>query len=265
VNNSTIDSQQYSIKKIIIIWALASFPMAILAWIITPLIGPIIYNQIGYTLFLTMTIGLIWQFVLVLLIVKKEEGSLKWIVLKNRLWLNQPVDPRTGKINKKLWFWLIPLLLLFALENSPLSPGSILNNGWIKLFPFLQQPETYNIDAFINSPESKEQLVGAWWFFGLFLVLAVFNTVLGEELLFRGILLPRMGIFGKWDWAANGILFGCYHLNQPWMIPSGILSGMFLFALPTRHFRSAWFGIITHSGQSIFLLILFLGIILGLA
>jgi membrane protease YdiL (CAAX protease family) len=40
-------------------------------------------------------------------------------------------------------------------------------------------------------------------------VLAVFNTVLGEELLFRGLLLPRMnGVFGERDWLANGVLFG---------------------------------------------------------
>ena len=38
--------------------------------------------------------------------------------------------------------------------------------------------------------------------------MTVFNTVLGEELLFRGLLLPRMnGVFGRRDWLANGVLF----------------------------------------------------------
>jgi membrane protease YdiL (CAAX protease family) len=45
----------------------------------------------------------------------------------------------------------------------------------------------------------------------------VFNTVLGEELLFRGFLLPRMnGAFGRGDWLANGVLFAAYHLHMPW-------------------------------------------------
>ena len=49
----------------------------------------------------------------------------------------------------------------------------------------------------------------------------LFNTVLGEELLFRGFLLPRMnGAFGRGDWLANGVLFAAYHLHVPWAMPS---------------------------------------------
>jgi membrane protease YdiL (CAAX protease family) len=50
----------------------------------------------------------------------------------------------------------------------------------------------------------------------VFAVFAVFNSFLGEELLFRGVLLPRMNaVFGRWDWLANGVVFGAYHLHQP--------------------------------------------------
>jgi hypothetical protein len=40
---------------------------------------------------------------------------------------------------------------------------------------------------------------------------------------------------------------------------------MLLLALPSRRLRSAWFGIIAHSGQSIYFAILILGLVLGLA
>lgn len=44
-------------------------------------------------------------------------------------------------------------------------------------------------------------LSGSWLWLGVLLAFFVFNTVLGEELLFRGYLLPRMqGVFGSWDW-----------------------------------------------------------------
>jgi hypothetical protein len=37
-----------------------------------------------------------------------------------------------------------------------------------------------------------------------------------------GMLLPKMeGVFGKWSWVANGVLFGFYHLHQPWGISGG--------------------------------------------
>ena len=35
-------------------------------------------------------------------------------------------------------------------------------------------------------------------------------------MLFRGVLLPKMrGVFGKWDWVANSVLFGPYHMHVP--------------------------------------------------
>ena len=46
--------------------------------------------------------------------------------------------------------------------------------------------------AIFESQEILDRLVGAWWFFGLYVVNAVFNTILGEEFLFRGVLLPKM-------------------------------------------------------------------------
>jgi membrane protease YdiL (CAAX protease family) len=134
------------------------------------------------------------------------------------------------------------------------------------MFPFFAEPQGFSLAAAFDTPEARAQFVGAWGVFGLFFVSALFNTVLGEELLFRGLLLPRMaGAFGKWDWVMNGLLFGFYHLHQPWGILSSAIDGIFMYALPSRYFRSAWFGIIAHSGQSLFFAILSLGLVLGLA
>jgi membrane protease YdiL (CAAX protease family) len=117
----------------------------------------------------------------------------------------------------------------------------------------------------LNTPEGRAQLVGNWGVLLLFVVNAVFNTVLGEELVFRGLLLPRMaGAFGKWDWVMNGCLFGLYHLHQPWGILGSAVGGTLLYAGPSRYFRSSWFGIVPHSAQSIYFTILILGLVLGL-
>ena len=75
----------------------------------------------------------------------------------------------------------------------------------------------------------------------------------------------RAGAFGKWDWVANGILFGFYHIHQPWVFIGAAIEGVFLFTYPTKRFKSAWFGIIAHSGQSVLLAFLLLGLVLGLA
>ncbi|WP_171058269.1 CPBP family glutamic-type intramembrane protease [Modestobacter altitudinis] len=48
--------------------------------------------------------------------------------------------------------------------------------------------------------------------------------MLGEELLFRGLLLPRMqAAFGRWDWVANGTMFAVYQLHAPWVIPQALI------------------------------------------
>jgi membrane protease YdiL (CAAX protease family) len=137
---------------------------------------------------------------------------------------------------------------------------------WVRLFPFFAEPPSFSMNAFMASPESRAALVGNWGLFLLFLVQMFFNTVIGEELLFRGLLLPRMArAFGRWDWPANGILFGLYHWHQPWGMLGSAIDGSLLYALPSRRFKSAWFGIIVHSGQSVYFAFLLLGLVLGLA
>ncbi|MEI8407067.1 MULTISPECIES: hypothetical protein [unclassified Kribbella] len=32
-----------------------------------------------------------------------------------------------------------------------------------------------------------------------------------------------MGTFGRADWLVNGVLFACYHLHEPWVIPQTLL------------------------------------------
>ena len=83
-----------------------------------------------------------------------------------------------------------------------------------------------------------------------------------QELLFRGVLLPRMrGTFGRFDWVANGVLFAGYHLHEPWLIPSSLVD-IFALSYPSRRYRSALIGIIVHSSQSAFFLVLLMLLVL---
>ena len=59
-----------------------------------------------------------------------------------------------------------------------------------------------------------------------FLIGLVFN-ICGEELYYRGYLLPRMrGIFGRGDWVANGVLFTLKHVYQRWLYPGILIGGL---------------------------------------
>lgn len=258
---------QYSLAKILGIWALAAIPMAILSWIVFPALSPD-YNAdplgAGVTRLVLILIGLIWLFVLSMIIVRQEEGNLRWATVKRRLRLNTPRDSKTGEPRRRLWLWVIPFLIAITMWELALT--SYVDGLWVSVFPFFAEPPGYSLGAVLESPEVLNRLVGAWWFLALFVIQAIFNTVLGEEFLFRGILLPKMeGVFGRWSWLANGVLHGFWHVHQPWGIAGSVVSCAFLYAFPSWRFRSTWMGIVVHSLQSFYFGFLFLGIVLGLA
>jgi hypothetical protein len=63
-------TEQYSLAKILGIWAAAALPMAALAWVVAPLVagrldGPLALPR---ALLGLLTVGLIWQFVLVMVL-----------------------------------------------------------------------------------------------------------------------------------------------------------------------------------------------------
>jgi|SRR5215207_9793377 hypothetical protein len=98
-------SEQYSLAKILGIWALAAAPMGILGWIVFPLLAPDFESDplaFGVTRVVLLTLGLIWLFVLSMIIVRREEGDLRWATLKRRLRLNAPREPATGQPRARL-------------------------------------------------------------------------------------------------------------------------------------------------------------------
>jgi membrane protease YdiL (CAAX protease family) len=127
--------------------------------------------------------------------------------------------------------------------------------GLEELLPSLPHSGSHDLGVFLSSPVGQHFFAGNWEWLCVVVILALFNTVLGEELLFRGLLLPRMhGAFGRWDWIANGVLFAAYHLHMPWVIPTALVDTLAI-AYPTKRYRSALVGIVVHSAQSIIILL----------
>ena len=262
--NTVQEGNQYSLAKILARWVAAAAPMGILSYVVYPAMAPDFESDpIGAakTRVALLTVGLIWMFVLSLIIVYREEGDLRWATIRRRMWLNTPRDLKTGEPSRKLWLWLIPLILLFFASMVFVAP--LLGQLWESLFPFFKPLPGFDPGQLLGSPEIRTQLVGAWDFLLLFVVLAFFN-IFGEEFLFRGVMMPKMGgTFGRWDWVVNGVLFSAYHWHEPWGILPLIIGSVFVLALPPRLFRSTWMSIVVHAMQYLlFIPIIF--IVLGL-
>ena len=106
--------------------------MGILSWIIFPAVSPDFNSDplgAGVTRFVLLLIGLIWLFVLSMIIVRQEEGNLRWATVKRRLRLNTPRDPKTGETRRKLWLWVIPFkipgLCDFRADSNPAASATI--------------------------------------------------------------------------------------------------------------------------------------------
>jgi len=238
--------------------------MGILAWIINPAIAPDFESDPlggGQVKLGLLLLGLIWTFALSMIIVYREAGNLRWTTIKKRFWLNTPRAHKTGEPSHRLWLWLIPgALILFLIWSF--APPTV-DRLWVTLFPFFAAPPGGNIGEVLQQPEITAQLAGNWLFLGLFLLMAVFN-IIGEEFIFRGVLLPKAkGVFRNWDWVAIGVLFGCYHFHQPWMILGGIAIGL-LLSFMAKWFRCTWMPIIIHSLQLLVLLPMVFMAFLGL-
>ena len=237
---TTEEKGQYSLWQILGIWLAGGAPIWILAWLVYPALRQGLGAIEGALLWLKLDIlGLVWQFVLVLILTRRELGGLRWSRVREALWLRPPRDPRSGRVGGRVWWWVLLFIVLFALEE---------------FLPGLSGPPARDLAGFLESGGGREFFRGAWGWFAVFVAHAIFNTVLGEELLFRGLLLPRMNrVFGRGDWAGNGVLFAAYHVHVPWVMPETLVGDTLLLAYPTKRYRSAWLGIVVHSGQSVVL------------
>jgi membrane protease YdiL (CAAX protease family) len=254
-NKNISPDKQYSLQKILIIWIVSALPMAILAFVITPSLIPLVDLPPIIIYWLAINIGLIWQFVLSIIILKKDGYTISWSSIKKRLWFQKPQDPKTGKASNWLFLWVVPFILLNAIVSSGIG------------FPDLDRiggPLIKNIPQYDLSKLASPEFEGEWWILGVFILTMVFNYFLGEEFLYRGILLPKMnGVFGKWDWFANGVLFGFYHLHKPQVIISTALVFGFIFALPAKRFQSTWMAVIIHGLEGLLGLLIVLKVVLG--
>ena len=113
-------------------------------------------------LIVCLTSGLVWQFVLVAILVGREQRTLRWSTVREALWLRSPRSPRSGRVGGRIWLIVIPLILAFAAAQE--------------LVPTFPAPENRVLATLVGSDAGKAFLDGAWGWYGLLLALLVFNT-----------------------------------------------------------------------------------------
>jgi membrane protease YdiL (CAAX protease family) len=247
------EKDQYTPWQILGIWASVALPMGLIHWVVTPILIPRVDIEPGFLYLILITTGLVWEGIVAYMILRWEVKPFTWENIKDRVWLYTPTNPKTGARSKWLYLWTIPLIVIVQVGFRVLDP---LNELWVKTFPFLTPPP-HTVIQNLAKPA-----VGQWWLLGVLAVLIVFNYLVGEELIFRGILLPKMnGVFGMWDFIANAILFETYHLHKIEILPEMLIDWIDPWA--TKRFKSYWVAVILHGSEALILIVLFSMAIMG--
>lgn len=242
--------RQYSLVHILGIWAAAAVPMGVLAWIVAPWLKDHLGGRDPFieALLICLNLGLLWMLGLTMILVWREQGSLRWLHARDALWLRAPRDPKTRRVGRRVWLWVLPFIVFSAVVNA----GLIDPEG----------PLPRDLPNAIQTDRVEHFFSGNWGWFAMLVAVALLSPVV-EELLFRGLLLPRMrAVFGRLDFVVNGALFGLYHLHQPWSMPASVIDGIVNQAYPSRRFQSTWMGIIVHTIPSFLIIGVALALVL---
>jgi membrane protease YdiL (CAAX protease family) len=144
------------------------------------------------TAHLTVFIGLLIATILAL---RLEGYPLRWAPIKVRL--------RLKRMDSTTWKWTLPFLILYLLM------GFLLNI----LAQFVYEKLGF------WPPDADIPLTNVPYLFIVF----IFN-IFGEELWWRGYILPRQELeHGKSAWIVNGLLWSLFHIFKWWAVPFTLL------------------------------------------
>jgi membrane protease YdiL (CAAX protease family) len=200
---NTMKEQKLSIPTIIILGLMPG--LVILFWALvfsSPVFG--INFPILLSLMLAIILGLI----------PTELGILKYIAWKENKKIKDLILYKNKTPKKKFILSIIITFIIAAIVFVLLPPHEI--KMW-KIFDFV--PDWFRLEnTNLHTINYLKITV---------ILTVIFNGFLGpvvEEIYFRGYLLPRMGIFGKFAPLVNVIIFSIYHFFTPWQNFTRILA-----------------------------------------
>lgn len=89
---------------------------------------------------------------------------------------------------------------------------------------------------------------GRYWLLAVWLPYWILN-ILGEEFLWRGVMLPRQEIaFGKSTWLIHGFGWGLFHIAFGWKLLITLIPLIFIQSFIVQKTKNSWTGVILHAG-----------------
>jgi membrane protease YdiL (CAAX protease family) len=220
------------IKKLGFLGSFAIYiPAAILMYCMTKYLIPFLSRVTGQETilfwFIVAGLGIFTPLIITGILILKAEGY----ELSKSTWTERL---RFRKITKTDMIWSIVGLVLVGVLSGIILKGL-----------------EFIIGKFDHSPAfmSFEPLTkGRYWLLLIWAPYWILN-ILGEEFLWRGVMLPRQEVaFGKHAWLIHGFGWGLFHIAFGWQLLITLIPLIFIQPYIVQRTKNSWIGVIMHGG-----------------
>jgi membrane protease YdiL (CAAX protease family) len=153
---------------------------------------------------------------------------------------------RLRRMDRRTLVWTVALILIGGLAGLGLS----FTGAWLAGMRLFAPPDYFPAEinptkemaagVFMDTP-----LAGQWWIV-LFYSMGWFFNIAGEELLWRGYLLPRQEArHGEHAWLVHGAMWALWHVFFRWNLLA-ILPAALAIPFVVQRTKNTWVGIIAH-------------------
>jgi membrane protease YdiL (CAAX protease family) len=155
---------------------------------------------------------------------------------------------RLSRLRKNDIVWSVIVIALMLITNQVLA----FTAPWLASFPassphpsFPPELTPSALTSIVPGMFMGLSLKGAWWVIAIYGIGWVFN-ILGEELWYRGLMLPRQELaHARLGWLVNGFSFWFLHIVWKWNLIA-LLPGALILSFVAQRQKSTWIGIIAH-------------------
>ena len=220
------------LKKLGVLGSLAIYiPAAVLIYCLTKYLIPYLSEITGQEIilfwFIVGGIGIFTPLIITAILLLRIEGY----QLSKSTWVDRL---RFRKITKLDLVWGFVGLILVGIFSA-----LIMKFLELKFGQFDHSPPFMSFEPLNN---------GRYWLLLVWAPYWILN-ILGEEFLWRGVMLPRQEIvFGKYTWIIHGFGWGLFHVAFGWQLLITIIPLIFIQSYIVQKTQNSWIGVIMHGG-----------------
>ncbi len=253
-----IQLRPLSFWKALLYFGIPAFAVALIVYALMPFLDdlglPIFWNY----LLIHATVPMLALLAAALIAYRSEVERFSWPGFKARF--------RFNRMDGKAWLWAIGLTLFMVVSVGALS----FTSQWLLSSGIFHLPATWPAELnpanragpSIPTEFMGQPLAGSWWILIVLLISLVIATF-GEEIWWRGYILPRQElVHGGRTWIVHGLLWTGFHIFTPWNLLA-ILPGSLALSYVAQRLKNTWPAVIAHglANGLLVLIIVFLGIL----